>query len=84
MDLFHISESLGLELRGKYPFSVNMGYSSDIFLIMCFLHETWVKFIFKFAYVNGWELRMPLMSLQFIIQNYEVIICSRVIVIHHL
>ena len=55
MKFFHISESLGLELRGKYLFSVNMGYSSDIFLIICFLHETRVKFSFKFVYFNGFN-----------------------------
>ena len=28
MNLFHVSECLRLEFRGKYPFSVNMGYFS--------------------------------------------------------
>ena len=53
MNLFHISESLGLELREKYPFSVNKGYFADIFLLIYFLHETWVKFIFKIVYFSG-------------------------------
>ena len=32
MNLFHISECLSLELRGKYPFSMNIGYfTPDMF-----------------------------------------------------
>ena len=65
INLFHISESLRLELRWEPPFPVNIEYfshymlSTSIFLI----------FFFRFVYFNNYKLQMSLISLQFIFQG---------------
>ena len=47
-NLFHISECLSLELRGKYPFSMNM----EFFLLIYFSHETYGLSLFLDFYIS--------------------------------
>ena len=48
MNLFHISECLSLELRGKYPFSMNREYFSPYMFFTSRVLTSKKKFVFCF------------------------------------
>ena len=66
MNLFHISECWRLELRGKYPFSVNMGYFSPYM----FFHMRLGLDLFLDLYISmAKDCNVLMINLQFIIQS---------------